>query len=438
MHANSKARYEKEVRRSRKEGFKYSSENVKLQEELKSTRNNFALVKDEVELQRRMVEIREQEAFAAEFRIVGVQEELEKIRSQLNAVEQERDALKTTLGTEDVAWTAAEGERPMSEPKDITTSLSPKRGRQMSRRSDSFKENVDKELRHLRRLEQKLNERVDCETTLRKKAQDTIHFMKMECQFKCCPCRRAEANSKEFIHDKISAKGKKRVVKNLEKEPEVPQRDISPKGKYDNRQDHEEQEPLINFSPATGIIHTLPALPRHDPLPPIDPLSLDILTTTPSHSTSPQHSYVPHLPASAPHSPTTPELENLTLLIPQIPETAPRPAHRIPGPGQQPARPRTAPPTHPAQQSPGPTAAPPRPQTHRVISTTRTIPLLPTTPVRPTNSAYEAAYSPNATMSRQEALDSIRERRGRARSFATPKAEVKRERRDLSAPARRG
>ena len=58
-------------------------------------------------------QVREQEAFAARYELVGVQEELAKMQEQIKLVEQERDALRTIAKNEEVARIAAEGQIPL-------------------------------------------------------------------------------------------------------------------------------------------------------------------------------------------------------------------------------------------------------------------------------------------------------------------------------------
>ncbi|KAH0550908.1 hypothetical protein GP486_007728, partial [Trichoglossum hirsutum] len=108
-HKQSISLYEKEIRRARKEAFKYSSAHVKLQEDLKATRVSLRSAHHEIESSRSKTEKREQEAFAARYKLIGVQEELTKVRERLGVVEQERDSLKTSLKEEEVARIAAEG-----------------------------------------------------------------------------------------------------------------------------------------------------------------------------------------------------------------------------------------------------------------------------------------------------------------------------------------
>ena len=211
-HGHSQARYEKEVRRARKEAFKSSSVLVKLQEELKSTRNAFSALQENTELQRAKVERREEETFAAQYQLVGVQEELEKMRHQIKLVEEERDTLKSNLREEEVARIAAEGRIVLPVSRDGDEFASPKKEKRSERRR-SGKENVDREVRGQNGIDEvtlwtELAEEEVTELTLTKKklsiekesrlkAEATVEFMKLERQFENCSCRTKKENRRE-------------------------------------------------------------------------------------------------------------------------------------------------------------------------------------------------------------------------------------------------
>ena len=204
-HTHAQALYEKEVRRARKEAFKSSSALVKTQEELKSARNRFTLMREEVEVQRRKVDTREQEAFAAQYQLAGLQEEVESLRQQKRIIEDERDALKTSLKEEEIARIAAEGKIALPVSREGEEFASPKKSRVVAR-DDSFKENIDpRGSDEHAELEAARNE-LRMERRLRQRMDDQIHFMKMECQFQCCSCRVAERQGVKFLHDGDSAK----------------------------------------------------------------------------------------------------------------------------------------------------------------------------------------------------------------------------------------
>ena len=505
-HGHSQARYEKEVRRARKEAFKSSSVLVKLQEELKSTRNAFSALQENTELQRAKVERREEETFAAQYQLVGVQEELEKMRHQIKLVEEERDTLKSNLREEEVARIAAEGRIVLPVSRDGDEFASPKKEKRSERRR-SGKENVDREVRgqngidevtlwtelaeeevteltltkkklsiekesrlkaeatvEFMKLERQfencscrtkkenkrkeresrkgnvgqtivdeaalwtellgeeiteltlLKEKLNIEKELRRKAEEQVEFMNMECLFKCCSCRIAERKGYESTPDPKAAElfeAKRNRARRLEKQPSttelpsLPTRSTTPVATA---------ELLIEFSPLTGTFNASPSRPKpqqrsEHPFEPTGqvfedaaagPAQSDITDTTRA-PLSEDTSLLPRLRAPY-HEPTS------------IPST-PRP-HVFDSPPSSTPAPKFS---IPAQLQ--------RPYTTRVISTTTTVPL---------------ADVFTASMSREEALEQIEQRRGRARSIAARNLTPRRQmvegagiRRDISAPAGR-
>ena len=443
-HSHSKTLYEKEVRRARKEAFKSSSALVNLQEELKTTRNRFTLMREEVEAQKRKVELREQETFAAQYQLVGLQEELEQQKGQVKVVEEEREMLKTSLKEEELARIAAQEKIPL--PRQIKNDeFSCPRKQKTPIRRDSAKENLGPslmedcdELDEVSRLKHELQ----TEKTQRVEVEALVHFMKMECQFKICSCRRAEKDGKTFIHDnRFDAKMKeiaKGMYPNKKKTPAEPitipalpeKIEMEVKHSPDN---HADTEPLIEFSPTTGTFRTIPSPSRIpltvSPRPPSQLLSTELATLA-----------VPLEPTVLSESPSLLSLNESTTKADAIPTS---PTH-APPPASSPATPRPLPlrPVLGASTTRGPS---------RIIShtVTTTIPLAdPFTPARDSHSetrytpAKDLPFSPGASITREQALEQIRQRRGRARSIAagngTPRntmVDVRTLRRDISAPA---
>ena len=415
--------YAKEVRRARKEAFKSSSALVQLQEELKTTRNRYTLMREEVEAQKRRVENKDQEASAAQYQLVALQEELESMKRTVKVVEEERDAVKANLKQEEISRIAAEGKIALPPAEEFDEFASPKK-----RRRESIKENVDSKvieegegnnqrtLEELEALEQELRH----EKKLRTRAVDLIDFMKMECQFQCCSCRIAEQQGTHYIHDKSYQEkaNTKAITKpndtpaalppaipppapsepspSSESSPSSPAKASSPLGHT--------TEMLINFSPSTETFYKAPTPIKSDlPELPLLPRPSKLRPKTAREET-PRHVSTPMIHQPSPRRPH----QQAQVLAPQTP----RPLPTLP---QQ--APHT---THPSIRSvtfPGTTTI------------TTTVPLAP------------IPVSPDKTISRDEALEQIRQRRGRARSAAangTPRKVVigAREGRDLSAPAR--
>ncbi|KAI9814182.1 MAG: hypothetical protein M1827_003348 [Pycnora praestabilis] len=506
-HTHSQTLYEKEVRRARKEAFKSSSALVKLQEELKGTRESLRITQSGLELQKVKVEKREQEAFAAQYQLVGVQEELiqmrerakvageekdiraEKceqeaftaqcqlvevqegltkvlaranllvierdslrialqenvvqMRQQIAVVAEERDALKTSLRGEEVARIAAEGRIALPPTKEDEEPSSPKKSRESDVKiMELAVEAIDKEEGELAVLRKRLR----WERMRREKADQQVDFMKMECQFRCCSCRVAERRGMGYVHDAtlIDAQVEKKAeaAKHVSDIYKGETQHVNSKGLMIADPTHPEKpdfgtvqhqstlskdcpEPLIDFSPTTGTFRIHASTPSHQEAPP-PPSSLHLLDGLISDS-RPLLSHTTSAPLPSDHS-------FLYLFDPPVQSDAePSPsAVEVPF-ALQPQIPASTSPQH--QQNHHPVPAPSTPQIFpRSISTSTTTTLIPLAP-SPTTPL---------TVSREEALEQIRQRRGRARSIAAGAITPRRQmlegvapggRRDISAPA---
>lgn len=372
-----------------------------MQEELKSARNKYTLMREEVDVQRRKVDVKELETFTAQNMLVDLQEEIEKLRQQNKVVEGQRDALKTALKGEEIARIAAEGTINLPATPDDDEFASPKK-RSRHHHRDSLKENVDPEVPDLEDQLLMLREELRMEKRMRSRADDQVHFMKMECQFQCCSCRVAEKQGIEYVHDDSLAKqigdmAAKIAEANMSapesiQEPSEPTKKQPSTPPQQPSQERETSEPIdVKFSPTTGTFHKA-ASPVKPPTPE---------------------------PALAPSNPSTP-LNSLSL------------------------PPQPSPPTSPAQNIPS--FAFPIPQTPRAlpIPPARTISHTTTTTIALKDIDNIPAPMTPGGLSREEALEQIRQRRGRARSIAagngTPRkrmVEIGEMRRDISAPAGR-
>lgn len=184
--------YEKELRKAKKEAFKSSSTILKLQEELKATRNSMRIAQSGWDVEKQKVERKEQERFEMEYKLIPLQEQVEKLTQKLRIVESEKEALKTNLQGEEVARIAAEGmiALPASQDMDIDLLSSPQK-RMMSPLSDD-KENmhvISKKSIESRRLAEELER----EKRKREQAEEMAEFLRMECLFRCCSCRSTSA-----------------------------------------------------------------------------------------------------------------------------------------------------------------------------------------------------------------------------------------------------
>ncbi|KAI4210853.1 MAG: hypothetical protein LQ351_006348 [Letrouitia transgressa] len=428
-HVRSHALYEKEVRRARKEAFKSSSALVKMQEELKTARNRYTLMREEVEVQKRKVDNTEKEAFSMQYQLVALQEEAEGLKLQIKVLEEERDALKTNLKEEEVARIAAEGKIALPPSRDGYDLVSPKKRRRANR--ESLKENQDPDELDMEIEEEEIDQinvlknELRIEKRLRSKADAQIDFMKMECQFGCCSCRLAERKGTVYVHDGSLAAEMEKIATQIPnncptQEPSnvlSTAESISPDLQetphcYSSSPIRassltgQDTANLINFSPSTATFHQLPS-PVRKALPelfPPEPQIFEDSTAMPRAETpmaaSPNRFLLePLSPRAEPEKPKEP-----------VPLT-PRPLPNLPSQAiQSTIRSVTCPGT----------------------TTTTMVPLAPPMP-----------FAPSRTMSRDEALEQIRQRRGRARSIAAANRTPKKvtveigERRDLSAPAGR-
>lgn len=297
-HHHAQLLYEKEIRRARKEAFKSSSIVVKLQEELKSTRNSLKGTRADLDLEKHKVGRREQDAFAAQYEIVGVQERLCHAQEQVKILEQERDALKTSLKEEEVARVAAEGQiaLPPSQKEDEEF-RSPQKYRSPTKEAVTLSHQQASEDRI--QLEQALRE-IEQERYLRELAQGRIEFMNMECQFQCCSCRVAENTGIAYVHDgELDAQIQLlKPTASVGEPPAYSEMQVdSPDEAVDEPGPHEEREatPLLpdqemvdqgsdedrkgkthmTYSPNSGTFHSQSSLKRDQPSTPTQPVTIE-------------------------------------------------------------------------------------------------------------------------------------------------------------------
>ncbi|KAK5997224.1 hypothetical protein PT974_02578 [Cladobotryum mycophilum] len=199
-HAHTQALWEKEIRRARKENFKAQSQIVKLQEELKSTRASIKTMEENLQREKERSHNREQEAFTARYQMVSLQEQLDQALEKIKLVEQERDAYKAAAKNEEIARIAAEGRIPLpksDDPEDEFASPPKKKKRQSNimrsrdaRVSLTTMEIVSSAASELE-IEQ-LAEQVQWERQRAERAQEMIEFMQAECLMHCCPCSKSK------------------------------------------------------------------------------------------------------------------------------------------------------------------------------------------------------------------------------------------------------
>lgn len=188
----------------RKETFKSQSAIVDLQEQLNAARAAQKSAQASLEREKERSAAREQEAFQARYNQVGLQEQLDKIRSELDQalervklVEQERDAFKTLAKTEeDVARIASEGKLPLppaSQEDEDDEFASPRKSndsRAVSLSLVDVKSSAasEMEIEELTRLWQWEKQRAD-------RAADQVEYLEAECSLRACSCMKKRPRS---------------------------------------------------------------------------------------------------------------------------------------------------------------------------------------------------------------------------------------------------
>ena len=223
--AHERVVFEKEIKKARKEAFRAGSAVVKLQEELKQSRTEIKGLKDDVATERDAKENAKQEAFERDYALASITEELEVLKGRLRSVEasnrsnsleakakrMHRESLgRMSLAEGDLNFliTPRKSKRTADDsvnsddhetPKQ-SSSGTPQKKQRLSDFTPQDRENITTHESLLERIEDleielydEKAERADCEAF--------IEFMKMECQFKACSCRLAEARGEEYIYD---------------------------------------------------------------------------------------------------------------------------------------------------------------------------------------------------------------------------------------------
>lgn len=387
--------FEKEVRRARKEAFKSSSTLVNMQEELKTARNRYTLMREEMESQRRMRVEKEQETFHVQCQLSELQKELEVLKDVLSGAEEERDVLKRTLEDEAIEKAATQGAIALPSPGASENHSSPRKRRREER--ESLKENLDPLLvadedevficltQDLRR-----------EKRLRTKAEEEAHFLHMECQFGICSCRMADKQDTK----EVPGAGGEDVT-----EPPIQN---SQEGEQDVEMDRESMplETAVLSSPTEGGTQAVEEARKSDVV--FSPLSGTFSKT-----------FVSEDPKAGQHEQVATEQLWMRDLhaTEQVCESESQDQEILP-------------------LTPRPLPNPPVQQPRTIHTTTR---FTSSVPLQPDDVVFSHAPNTPGGISREAALEQIRLRRGRARSFAaglgrTPVKSAEVTRRQISAP----
>lgn len=420
-HSHTQALWEKEIRRARKEGFKSQSVVVKIQEELKASRDTLRMVQGGLEQEKVRSVKREQEAFAAKQQLAEVQEKLARLQERIKLVEQERDAFKTIAKNEEIARIAAEGRIPLPQSTKDEFSSPNKDSKSIDPVSVSSSGAGQEELDDLRL-------KLEWEIQRANRALDQVEFLEMESTLHVCE---PKSNKRKSIdtqdHDDSTRQAKaprtstvfiasEGIFKSVPEESSKPVENIPSKSNVG-----------IEQSSQNSPRQQREATPSQD-----SPSTAQVTNANTSvlsifdEATSPKSSRSLQSPINLPEDDTNSEnLNASTSTTIHYPQSENHRHHH-----------------HHHHHE----------RTFHTVSTTTRIPLADpsedqeydATPKTPTASTLPNTTNDPAlasTVSREEALAMIQERRGRARSLAngtmTPRKQMVEggNRRDISAPA---
>jgi hypothetical protein len=330
-----------------------------------------------------------------------VQEELAQMQESIKLVEQERDALRTIAKNEEIARIAAEGRLPLPVTNEDDEFASPKKARKsLDLITITSSAAAEEELSDLR-------QRLEWEKQRAERAHERVEFLEMECKLNCCASKKGSRPSTSDGIPKMKAPSSAVFIPT-----EGIFRTVSP---------GPEESPWISPAKKSQPIFERPVqrseVRSHARTPSCDPPAYAIPSDTNTSLLSLLDAPQSPSPASSPIEPNHPEPEiesenNTTIIQTTSEDTTTTITGVI--------------------------------QTFHTVSTTTRIPLAQPSDITPPNTlplpaSLDPALSP--TMSREEALAMIRERRGRARSLAqgtlTPRKQMVEGgvRRDISAPA---
>ncbi|KOS22126.1 hypothetical protein ESCO_002223 [Escovopsis weberi] len=190
-----------EIRRFRKETFKAQSSILKLQEELKTSREAAKTLRENLQREKEKTNDREKEAITSRDQLASLQEQLNKTLDLIKVVEQERDAYKAAAKSEEIARIATEGRIPLpaSDDNDDELASPPKkkarRGSIIRRVQDPRMSLTSMEIVSSAAGEleiEELSEQVRWERQRADRAQEMVEFMQAECLMHCCPCSKSK------------------------------------------------------------------------------------------------------------------------------------------------------------------------------------------------------------------------------------------------------
>lgn len=242
-YAHSKAQWEAELRRVRKDYNKEISQGIKYREELKDQRAQIRKLKAEIAEEKERTSEREQEAFTARYQLEGIQSELAAAIQKIKLVEQERDAFKMLAKSEEVARIAAEGQLPLPKSSNDDEFSSPNKEITPPVREVPMLSSLAGE----QEIEQ-LKQMLEWEQSRANRAYDLVDYMKLECRFNTCACclRKPSSSNKATNSTQAAANSTMRIKSPVDLvEFEHPGR--------------ESVQPSTVFIASEGIFRTIPS-----------------------------------------------------------------------------------------------------------------------------------------------------------------------------------
>lgn len=387
---------------------------------------------------------KEHERFEIECQLIPLQEELNKLERHLKVAQEETMALKASLKEEEVARIAAEGRIPLPPSQDLTDEFASPRKQSPIKRPASPLSDDKENLRSAPKKaaeNRRMAEELERERMRGDHAEELAEFLQMECNFRCCGCKRASRLGHELslsLDDAFNegmAKIREGMASILSPPASVDERDlmdIEPESATQADHGVSEHDFEMHASSAGTTQH---AQPEEN----ITSEEMDRSTTLGAESPPPasplaqlmQEEAATAAQSSVTETPVNSAPTDATTSIPLHPSTPPQPSHHH---GTTPFR-----------------------QYHsiRTLTTTTTIPMHFTPISKPHLQPHviedaenmpppSASTNPDApTFDRAAALAAIEYRRGRAKSLANGTATPRKQmvegivggRRDISAPA---
>ena len=195
-HAHAIETKEKDIQRYRKTHVDHEKKFKQLGDKYQYTKVELAKTKSELDEEKQRRTAREQEAFESRSQLSTLQEELAAAIEKIKLSEQERDAFKAAAKSEEVLRIAAEGRIPLPKPAEEDDEFrSPKKvSAPLPKVEIMSSEASEEEIEFLK--DQLERERYRAEA-----AFDLVDFLTLECQFRCCSCRRGGKAEITFAHE---------------------------------------------------------------------------------------------------------------------------------------------------------------------------------------------------------------------------------------------